>query len=89
VKGVVERRRGVGTFISAPKIEFNKLMSYVPGDHFSCAGKILHAPSPQHHEFKADTMIYGTCCLAVSPLKSGSYKSANSRTTDKNAWCWK
>jgi len=26
--GVVERRRGVGTFVSTPKIHFNKLMSY-------------------------------------------------------------
>jgi GntR family transcriptional regulator len=27
-EGVVERRRGVGTFVAAPKIHFNKLMSY-------------------------------------------------------------
>jgi GntR family transcriptional regulator len=27
-EGYVERRRGVGTFVSAPKIHFNKLMSY-------------------------------------------------------------
>jgi GntR family transcriptional regulator len=27
-EGVVERRRGVGTFVSPPKIHFNKLMSY-------------------------------------------------------------
>lgn len=27
-QGVVERRRGVGTFVAAPKIHFNKLMSY-------------------------------------------------------------
>ena len=27
-EGIVERRRGVGTFVSAPKIQFNKLMSY-------------------------------------------------------------
>src|ERR1700720_3651668 len=27
-EGVVERRRGVGTFVAAPKIYFNKLMSY-------------------------------------------------------------
>jgi len=26
--GVVERRRGIGTFVAAPKIQFNKLMSY-------------------------------------------------------------
>jgi len=27
-EGIVERRRGAGTFVSAPKIHFNKLMSY-------------------------------------------------------------
>jgi GntR family transcriptional regulator len=27
-EGTVERRRGVGTFVAAPKIHFNKLMSY-------------------------------------------------------------
>ncbi len=27
-EGVVERRRGIGTFVAAPKIHFNKLMSY-------------------------------------------------------------
>src|SRR5882672_7258145 len=27
-EGIVERRRGVGTFVTAPKIHFNKLMSY-------------------------------------------------------------
>ena len=27
-EAIVERRRGVGTFVSAPKIHFNKLMSY-------------------------------------------------------------
>src|ERR1700726_3803224 len=27
-EGLVERRRGVGTFVAAPKIHFNKLMHY-------------------------------------------------------------
>src|SRR5258708_29841971 len=27
-EGIVERRRGVGTFVAAPKIHFNKLISY-------------------------------------------------------------
>jgi GntR family transcriptional regulator len=27
-EGVVERRRGIGTFVTTPKIHFNKLMSY-------------------------------------------------------------
>src|SRR6202140_4955600 len=27
-EGIVERRRGIGTFVAEPKIHFNKLMSY-------------------------------------------------------------
>src|SRR5580693_10383582 len=27
-EGLVERRRGIGTFVATPKIHFNKLMSY-------------------------------------------------------------
>jgi len=27
-EGIVERRQGIGTFVAAPKIHFNKLMSY-------------------------------------------------------------
>src|SRR5882724_4312195 len=27
-EGLVERRRGIGTFVASPKIHFNKLMSY-------------------------------------------------------------
>src|SRR5215471_15185570 len=27
-EGLVERRRGIGTFVAAPKIHFNRLMSY-------------------------------------------------------------
>jgi GntR family transcriptional regulator len=27
-QGIVERRRGIGTFVAPPKIQFNKLMSY-------------------------------------------------------------
>lgn len=35
-EGIVERRRGAGTFVSAPKIHFNKLMSYT--EHMSSRG---------------------------------------------------
>ena len=35
-EGLVERRRGAGTFVSAPKIHFNKLMSYT--EHMSSRG---------------------------------------------------
>jgi GntR family transcriptional regulator len=35
-EGIVERRRGAGTFVAAPKIHFNKLMSY--SEHMSSRG---------------------------------------------------
>lgn len=45
-EGIVERRRGVGTFVSAPKIHFNKLMSYteqMAARSLTAASKILFA----------------------------------------------
>ncbi len=35
-EGLVERRRGAGTFVATPKIQFNKLMSYT--EHMSSRG---------------------------------------------------
>src|SRR5215468_5864070 len=35
-EGIVERRRGAGTFVAAPKIHFNKLRSYT--EHMSSRG---------------------------------------------------
>jgi GntR family transcriptional regulator len=45
-EGIVERRRGVGTFVSAPRIHFNKLMSYteqMAARSLTAASKILLA----------------------------------------------
>src|SRR6201999_4558654 len=45
-EGVVERRRGDGPFVSAPKIHFNKLMSYTEqmgSRRLSTVSKILFA----------------------------------------------
>jgi len=45
-EGVVERRRGVGTFVASPKIHFNKLMSYteqMAGRSLNATAKILFA----------------------------------------------
>ena len=45
-EGIVERRRGVGTFVSAPKIHFNKLMSYteqMAARSLVAASKIIYA----------------------------------------------
>src|SRR5262252_3018175 len=39
-EGIVERRRGAGTFVAAPKIHFNKLMSYT--EHMSSRGLVPH-----------------------------------------------
>lgn len=44
--GVVERRRGVGTFVSTPRIHFNKLMSYteqMTSRNLSAASQVLFA----------------------------------------------
>lgn len=43
-EGLVERRRGIGTFVAAPKIHFNKLMSYteqMAARSLSAASRIL------------------------------------------------
>jgi GntR family transcriptional regulator len=45
-EGVVERRRGIGTFVAAPKIHFNKLMSYteqMASRSLVAASKVLFA----------------------------------------------
>lgn len=45
-EGVVERRRGIGTFVSPPKIHFNKLMSYteqMASRSMAAASKVLFA----------------------------------------------
>jgi len=45
-EGVVERRRGIGTFVATPKIHFNKLMSYteqMASRSMTAAAKILVA----------------------------------------------
>lgn len=45
-EGLVERRRGIGTFVAQPKIHFNKLMSYteqMAARTLSAAAKVLFA----------------------------------------------
>src|ERR1700739_2980474 len=62
-EGVVERRRGVGTFVAAPKIHFNKLMSYTEqmGSRRLTAGsKILFAKAIDNEE-------EATARLSLSP----------------------
>src|SRR5437762_1356967 len=45
-EGIVERRQGIGTFVSSPKIHFNKLMSYteqMAGRSLTANSKVLFA----------------------------------------------
>ena len=66
-EGMVERRRGVGTFVSAPKIHFNKLMSYT--EHMSSRGlaprsRVLSARLVEHQsEIAARLGLPATCGL--------------------------
>ena len=66
-EGIVERRRGAGTFVAAPKIHFNKLMSYT--EHMSSRGltprsRVLVAKIVEH-----DAEVAARLALAAtSPL---------------------
>ena len=65
--GVVERRRGAGTFVATPKIHFNKLMSYT--EHMSSRGltprsRVLCAKLIDHQqEIAARLSLPGTSSL--------------------------
>jgi len=62
-EGIVERRRGVGTFVSAPKIHFSKLMSYTEqmrSRSLAVSSKILFARIIDHEE-------EATARLSLSP----------------------
>ena len=68
-EGVVERRRGVGTFVATPKIHFNKLMSYTEqmgSRSLRASSKILFAKIINDEE-------EATARLSLSP-KSGVLK---------------
>jgi GntR family transcriptional regulator len=62
-EGVVERRRGVGTFVAAPKIHFNKLMSYTEqmrGRGLTTVSKVLFVKTINDEE-------EATARLSLSP----------------------
>ena len=67
-EGMVERRRGAGTFVAAPKIHFNKLMSYT--EHMSSRGltprsRVLVAKIVEHEtEVAARLGLPATSALA-------------------------
>ena len=59
-EGIVERRRGVGTFVATPKIHFNKLMSYteqMAARSLTAASKILFAKSSRNEPDAAARLI--------------------------------
>ena len=65
-EGVVERRRGVGTFVSSPRIHFNKLMSYteqMAARSLTAASKILMAKT-------IDNEPDAAARLSLAPTKS-------------------
>jgi len=65
-EGVVERRRGVGTFGSSPKIHFNKLMSYteqMAARSLTAASRILYAKT-------IDNEPDAAARLSLAPTKS-------------------
>jgi GntR family transcriptional regulator len=68
-EGVVERRRGVGTFVAAPKIHFNKLMSYTE----QMGSRSLRASSKILFAKIIDDEEEATARLSLAP-KSGVLK---------------
>lgn len=63
-EGIVERRRGAGTFVAPPRIHFNKLMSYteqMAGRGLTPCSKIIAAKIIEHEdEIAARLMIPAT-----------------------------
>ena len=59
-EGIVERRRGVGTFVAVPKIQFNKLMSYteqMAARGLTAASKILFAKVVDNEPDAAERLL--------------------------------
>jgi GntR family transcriptional regulator len=66
-EGVVERRRGAGTFVASPKIHFNKLMSYT--EHMSSRGLTPRSQILVAKVIDSDAEVAARLALpATSPL---------------------
>jgi GntR family transcriptional regulator len=65
-EGLVERRRGIGTFVATPKIHFNKLMSYTE----QMAGRSLTASSKVLFSKLIDTEPEAAARLSLPPTSS-------------------
>jgi len=67
-EGIVERRRGVGTFVSSPKIQFNKLMSYteqMAARSLTAASQILVAKTVDNEPDAAARLLLAPSDLLV------------------------
>src|SRR5258708_2082547 len=73
-EGIVERRRGIGTFVAAPKIHFNKLMSYteqMSSRSLTAVAKVLFAQSldNENHATPRPSLPPPTPILKLDPLR--------------------
>src|SRR6266702_3558124 len=78
--GIVERRRGVGTFVAAPKIQFNKLMSYteqMAARSLTAGSKILFAKVVDNEPDAAARLSVRTTHQAgtIAPRVRGTVRS--------------
>src|SRR6478672_13338728 len=67
-EGIVERRRGVGTFVSSPRIHFNKLMSYteqMAARSLTAASKILFAKFIDNEPDAAARLSLAPTCTLI------------------------
>src|ERR1700733_125277 len=76
-EGAVERRRGAGTFVAPPKINFNKLMSFseqLSGRSLPSASKILSRSvvSDEQQVAAALSLPTGAPLLKLERLRMGS-----------------
>jgi GntR family transcriptional regulator len=76
-EGIVQRRRGAGTFVAPPKIHFNKLMSFteqMSGRNLPAHSKVLHfAGSDAEDEVAAKLALSsGSRLLKIERLRLGA-----------------
>jgi GntR family transcriptional regulator len=76
-EGVVQRRRGAGTFVAPPKIHFNKLMSFteqMSGRNLEAHSKVLHsATADAEHEVAAKLALNpGSPVVRIERLRLGA-----------------
>src|SRR5258708_5880697 len=76
-EGIVQRRRGAGTFVSPPKIHFNKLMSFteqMSGRNLPAHSKVLHFASSEGEDEVAAKLALssGSRLLKIERLRLGA-----------------